>query len=116
TLLLEGQSLNGDFTLVDEFRDLTAGTATIFVRSGDDFLRITTSVKQENGLRAIGTRLDRGHPAYALLLQGQRYVGRAALFGRQYMTQYTPVRDQAGEIIAVLYVGFDYTDAQQRQF
>ena len=116
TLRLDGQSLNGDFTLVDEFRDLTAGTATIFVRTGDDFLRITTSVTKEDGSRAIGTRLDRAHPAYARLLQGQRYVGRAFLFGRHYMTQYTPVRDSRGEIIAVLYVGFDYTDAQQQQF
>src|SRR5690606_26470917 len=70
TLRLDGQSLNGDFTLVDEFRDLTAGTATIFVRTGDDFLRITTSVTKEDGSRAIGTRLDRAHPAYARLLQG----------------------------------------------
>ncbi|WP_312225064.1 methyl-accepting chemotaxis protein [Stutzerimonas nitrititolerans] len=116
TLRLDGQVLNGDFTLVDEFRDLTAGTATIFVRTGDDFLRVTTSVTKEDGSRAIGTRLDRTHPAYALLMKGQRYVGRAFLFGRHYMTQYTPVRDSAGAIIAVLYVGFDYTDARQQQF
>lgn len=116
TLYLGGQSLNGDFSQVDEFTQLTAGVATIFVRSGDDFLRITTSVKKEDGSRAIGTLLDRKHLAYPRLLQGQPYVGRAALFGRLYMTQYTPVRDASGTVIAVLFVGFDYTDEQRDQF
>jgi hypothetical protein len=32
------------------------------------------------------------------------------------MTQYTPVRDSGGKVIAVLFVGFDYTDAQKAQF
>jgi methyl-accepting chemotaxis protein len=108
--------LNNDFSLVDEFRDLTGGTATVFVRDGEDFIRVTTSVTKEDGSRAIGTKLDRAHLAYAKLIGGEAYVGRAVLFGRNYMTQYTPVRDRSGNVIAVLYVGFDYTDAQNQQF
>ncbi|MBA1260147.1 methyl-accepting chemotaxis protein [Pseudomonas sp. HR1] len=114
-LLFAGQALNSDFSQVDDFTRLTGGVATIFVRDGDDFTRITTSLKKQDGSRAIGTQLDRKHPAYAGLLQGQNYVGRAQLFGRSYMTQYTPVRDGAGKVIAVLFVGFDYTDAQAQQ-
>ncbi|MCI1008200.1 methyl-accepting chemotaxis protein [Pseudomonas oryzihabitans] len=114
-LLYKGEALNNDFTQVDDFTRLTGGTATIFVRDGDDFTRITTSLKKQDGSRAIGTRLDRKHPGYAGLLQGQTYVGRAQLFGRSYMTQYSPVRDAQGQVIAVLYVGFDYTDAQAQQ-
>ncbi|HLA31405.1 MAG TPA: methyl-accepting chemotaxis protein [Pseudomonas sp.] len=49
-------------------------------------------------------------------MAGQGYVGRALLFERFYMTQYTPVLDRAGKVIAVLFVGFDYTDAQNAQF
>ena len=115
-LYLGNTRLNNDFTEVDEFRQLTAGTATVFVRDGDDFVRITTSVTKQDGTRAIGTVLDRKHPAYARLLTGDTYVGRALLFDRFYMTQYTPVRDSAGRVFAVLYVGFDYTDAQNAQF
>lgn len=115
-LHLQGTRLNGNFELVDEFTSLTAGVATLFVRDGDDFTRITTSVKKEDGSRAIGTQLDRKHPAYAGLLNGQSYVGRALLFGRNYMTQYTPVRDASGQVMAVLFVGFDYTDTQKQQF
>jgi HAMP domain-containing protein len=115
-LYLGDTRLNGDFTLVDEFRQLTAGVATVFVRDGEDFVRITTSLMKQDGSRAMGTVLDHNSPAYPLLMRGESYVGRALLFDRFYMTQYTPVRDASGRVIAVLFVGFDYTDAQKRQF
>ncbi|MCF6753164.1 methyl-accepting chemotaxis protein [Pseudomonas stutzeri] len=115
-LMLDGTALNNDFTLVDDFREMTAGVATVFARKGDDFVRVSTSVTKQDGSRAIGTLLDRQHPAYPLLLAGKQYIGRAFLFDRHYMTQYTPVVDSNGRVIAVLFVGFDYTDAQHTQF
>jgi len=115
-LNLGGEVLNNNFKEVDEFKQMTAGTATIFVRSGDDFIRVSTSVAKQDGSRAIGTVLDHASPAYARLTSGQSYIGRVLLFGRYYMTQYSPVTDSSGKIIAALYVGFDYTDAQNAQF
>ncbi|MGE7993578.1 methyl-accepting chemotaxis protein [Pseudomonas sp. NPDC089554] len=115
-LYLGDSLLNNNFQQVDDFKRLTAGVATLFVRSGDDFIRISTSLTKQDGSRAIGTKLDRQHPAYKPLMAGQTYVGRALLFERNYMTRYVPVRDGAGQIMAVLFVGFDYTDAQNAQF
>lgn len=115
-LHLGSEVLNNNFKEVDEFKQMTAGVATVFVRSGEDFIRVSTSLTKQDGNRAIGTLLDHAHPAYARLMAGQSYVGRALLFDRSYMTQYTPVRDSSGKVIAVLFVGFDYTDAQNAQF
>jgi methyl-accepting chemotaxis protein len=115
-LHLGSEVLNNNFKEVDEFKQMTAGVATLFVRSGEDFIRVSTSLTKQDGNRAIGTLLDHAHPAYARLMAGQSYVGRALLFDRSYMTQYTPVRDSNGKVIAVLFVGFDYTDAQNAQF
>ncbi|WP_213878198.1 methyl-accepting chemotaxis protein [Pseudomonas sp. dw_358] len=116
TLQLGDEVLNNNFAEVDDFHNLTAGVATLFVRSGNDFVRVSTSLTKQDGSRAIGTLLDHQHPAYQRLLAGQNYVGRAVLFDRSYMTQYTPVTDKSGQVIAVLFVGFDYTDAQNAQF
>jgi methyl-accepting chemotaxis protein len=116
SLMLGSSALNNDFKEVDEFRQMTAGVATIFVRSGDDFIRISTSLTKQDGSRAIGTMLDRKGPAYDRLIANQEYVGKAVLFERYYMTQYKPVADRSGKVIAVLFVGFDYTDAQNKQF
>jgi len=102
--------LNLNFEKVDAFTKLTGGNATVFARSGDDFVRVTTSLKKENGDRAIGTMLGKTHPAYARMMAGESYLGRARLFGREYMAKYVPVRDGGGQVIGILYVGFDLTD------
>ncbi|WP_460132888.1 methyl-accepting chemotaxis protein [Pseudomonas sp. S1_E04] len=116
SLYLGSDILNNNFADVDEFKQISGGVATVFVRSGDDFIRISTSLTKQDGNRAIGTVLDRQGPAYQRVLSGQTYIGRAVLFDRSYMTQYSPVRDSGGQVIAVLFIGFDYTDAQNAQF
>jgi len=98
---------------VDGFAsDFAGANATVFVAQGDDFRRVTTSVKKENGERAIGTMLDRKSAAYAQLRQGKRFVGRVMLFGRPTMTVYDPVQDDAGRVVAVLYIGLDISRQQ----
>jgi methyl-accepting chemotaxis protein len=63
-LLRNGQrTLNLDFALPDGFSQSTGLVATVFARDGDDFIRITTSVRKQDGQRAIGTPLDRSQPA-----------------------------------------------------
>ncbi|UVL08945.1 methyl-accepting chemotaxis protein [Pseudomonas rhodesiae] len=116
SLYLGSEVLNNNFTEVDVFKQMSGGVATVFVRSGDDFIRVSTSLTKQDGSRAIGTVLDRQSPAYARVFSGQPYIGRAVLFDRSYMTQYSPVRDASGKVIAVLFIGFDYTDAQNAQF
>ncbi len=74
--------LNMDFSVPDKFMQTSGVPATIFVKSGDDFIRISTSLKKENGERAIGTVLDRAGPAYALIKAGKSYSGIATLFGK----------------------------------
>jgi len=105
------QLLSLDFTSVDQFSRLTGGAATVFVRVGDDFLRVTTSVKKEDGSRALGTLLGKKHPAFESVMKGEAFLGRADLFGHIYMTRYTPVVDASGATVAILFVGFDITEA-----
>ncbi|HEY5758368.1 MAG TPA: Cache 3/Cache 2 fusion domain-containing protein [Steroidobacter sp.] len=99
--------LNLDCTIPDRFTAQTGVTATIFARSGEDFVRISTSIKKQSGERALGTALNHAHPGYSRLIGGQPYVGYAALFGAQYLTQYDPIRDSQGQVIGALYVGID---------
>ena len=100
--------LNLNFTVPDKFFARTGGTiATVFARTGDDFVRVTTSLKKENGERAIGTLLDRAHPSYKALMAGEPFRGLAWLFGVPYMSKYEPVRDASGKVIGALYVGVD---------
>jgi methyl-accepting chemotaxis protein len=110
TLRIGDKVLNLDFSAPDRFTARTGGVATLFVASGDDFIRVSTSLKKENGERAVGTKLDRTHPAYSLLRAGQAFIGPAALFGKNYMTRYEPVTGADGKVAAVIFVGVDISD------
>ncbi len=103
--------LNLNYATIDRFSHMTGAIATVFVRQGDDFVRITTSLKKQDGSRAIGTVLGKNHPGYASLIKGERYLGRATLFGKTYSTQYVPIKDSSGEAIGILFVGLDITDS-----
>jgi methyl-accepting chemotaxis protein len=110
TLSAGSATLNLNTELVDKFTAVTKDVATIFVRSGDDFIRASTSLKKEDGNRAIGTALDRTSPAYQKLLKGEEFVGKSTLFGKDYITKYLPVRDGSDTVIAALFIGHDFTD------
>lgn len=102
-----GAAVNADFEVVDRFsKDSMGAVATIFARTGDDFIRVTTSLKKQDGERAYKTLLDRKHPAYALMNEGKTYIGRASLFGREYMTVYEPIRE-GNRTIGILFIGSD---------
>ena len=55
SLYYNGINLVGNTDLVDHFSALTGGVATIFVRDGNEFVRIGTSLKNEAGNRMVGT-------------------------------------------------------------
>ncbi len=108
TLKLDGVSLSDHTDQVDAFSNNGKGNvATLFARDGDDFLRVSTSVKKEDGSRATGTRLGKDHPAYSTVREGKPFIGKASLFGRQYMTRYDPIKDSAGQVIGIHFVGID---------
>ncbi len=108
------RQLNMDFSIPDAFTKKTGMLATIFVRRGEDFFRITTSVLKQDGQRAVGTPLDRSQPAYEDALAGRPYVGYATVFGKQCITRYEPVRDGRGQVIGILFVGLDVSNHRQR--
>ena len=109
TLKAGGQVLNLNTQLPDDFLERTGAISTIFARRGNDFIRITTSLKKQDGTRAIGTLLDPTAPAYRQIMAGQTFSGLATLFGKQYITKYQPVRDAQGGVIGILFVGVDIT-------
>ncbi|MFN9029939.1 MAG: Cache 3/Cache 2 fusion domain-containing protein [Betaproteobacteria bacterium] len=105
-LLLGRDAINGATTEVDAFALATGGVASVFVRTGDDLELVATSLKKQDGTRAVGTRLDHEHPASGLLRSGQPFVGPVTLFDKPYMTKCVPLKDGA-EVIGALFVGID---------
>jgi len=106
-LLVNGQALNGRSDLVDAVKSVTGGVATIF--AGDT--RIATNVQRPDGSRAVGTKLAQG-PAYAAALgRGETYRGENVILDVKHLTIYRPVRDRAGQVAGLLFVGVPLNQA-----
>jgi methyl-accepting chemotaxis protein len=94
-----------DFQLVDGLTNIMDGTATIFSKTGSDFIRISTNVIKENK-RAIGTKLSPTGKAIEKIDQGQAYFGQVDILGSPYLTGYAPMKDESGVTIGIWYVGY----------
>ena len=98
--------MNNDFALVDEVQKKMGGTATIFVKNGDEFVRVATNVKKDDGSRAIGTVLDPKGKAIAAISKGESFYGDVDILGKPYTTGYEPIRNASNDVIGVYYVGY----------
>ncbi|CAK9886159.1 MAG: Methyl-accepting chemotaxis protein II [Candidatus Erwinia impunctatus] len=103
------KTLNLDQVLVNDFQERTGAVSTVFVRMGDEYLRVSTSLRNQAGERVVGTFLDKQSPAWQKIHQGETYQGVSLLFGKRYITQYQPVKDSNGKVVGVLFVGIDIT-------
>ncbi|MFT4941996.1 MAG: methyl-accepting chemotaxis protein [Paraglaciecola sp.] len=104
-LLLGGVGQGNNFSLVDSVTSITGGTATLFARQGDNFVRVSTNVMKE-GKRAIGTILNPNGRAIKSILSGNSYFGQVDILGSPYITGYAPIRDVNNSIIGIWYVGY----------
>ena len=82
------------------------GTATIFVKSAADYVRIATNVKKDDGSRAIGTVLDPNGKAIQSISKNEAFYGEVTILGKPYVTGYEPMHDAAGGVIGIYYVGY----------
>jgi hypothetical protein len=98
--------MNNNFDLVDEVVKEAGGTATIFVKSAADYVRIATNVKKDDGSRAIGTVLDPNGKAIQSISKNEAFYGEVTILGKPYVTGYEPMRDAAGGVIGIYYVGY----------
>lgn len=100
-----GAPLDNRFEMVDEIsRDLSI-VATIFVKENNDFKRVLTSIKKDDESRAVGTFLGDKSAAFPFVSKGEKFIGRADILNKTYITGYEPLKSSTGEIIGILFVG-----------
>ena len=99
------RKINGNYDVVDEIKKKSGATATVFVKDGDEFVRVSTNVLTPEGKRGVGTQLAR-NKVYEAVSKGQAYCGDADVLGTAFSTCYNPIKDGAGQVIGLTYVGY----------
>jgi hypothetical protein len=98
--------MNNNYSLVDDVVKQAGGTATIFVKSGDEFVRVATNVKKDDGSRATGTILDPKGKVIDSIRKDEAFYGEVGILGKPYVTGYEPIRDSSKGVIGIYYVGY----------
>ncbi|MDR2922802.1 MAG: methyl-accepting chemotaxis protein, partial [Treponema sp.] len=110
---LEGEGgvfLKYNYTLIDELSGDLNVVATVFVRDGDDYRRISTSIVDNTGKRAVDTFLGKGSAAYPAIQSGEKYSGEAVILGKKYLTEYKPIIEAGSKkTIGILFIGNEMT-------
>ena len=103
-LFFGARKINGNYDVVDEIKKSTGATATIFVKDGEEFVRVSTNVLTPEGKRGVGTQLAR-NKAYDAVSKGQEFCGDIDVLGTAYAACYRPVKDGGGKVIGASYIG-----------
>ena len=98
------RKINNNYDVVDAIRKTHQATATVFVKSGDEFARVSTNVLTPEGKRGVGTQLAR-NAAYAAVIAGNQYCGPIDVLGTAFDACYNPIKDGKGTIVGVSYIG-----------
>jgi hypothetical protein len=99
-----GHVVNDNFEIVDSIEKDMGSKATVFQKIGTKAIRVSTNVVGADGKRAVGTEIS--SVVYeAVITKGQTYYGTADVVGKKMVVAYEPIRNAAGEIIGILFVG-----------
>ncbi len=98
--------ITGNDRVIDDISAMFGGTATIFAKLDESFIRISTNVKQKDGSRAIGTPLNPDGEAVSQLRNGKSFHGTVDVLGEPYITYYEPLFDSTGHVIGAYNVGY----------
>ena len=106
-ILFGNNSTANNYKAVDHIRDLDGGTATIFSKYQNEFIRISTNVTKDDGSRAVGTILNPKGKAYKNIMQGKSYYGLVNILNKPYLTGYEPIFNSNKKVIGMYYTGFE---------
>jgi hypothetical protein len=99
------RKINNNYDVVDEIKKSTGAAATVFVKDGDEFVRVSTNVLTPEGKRGVGTLLARAK-AYEAVTKGESFCGSVDVLGTPFDACYNPIKDAAGKVIGLTYVGY----------
>ena len=106
-LYFGNNKINNNYNIVDAVVKEHGGTATLFAKTGDEYVRVSTNVPKPDGSgRATGTILDPAGKAIIAINKGEAFYGEVTILGVPYVTGYEPIKDASGKVVGIYYVGY----------
>ena len=100
--LYKGEAeINNDFDLVDSIKEVTGNSCSIYLNG---ICVATTLLQSDCNIRAVGKPVPREVESN-VLEAGHYYLGQAEIEGKSNQVAYTPIINDHGQAIGVIYIG-----------
>lgn len=99
-MMMKGSVPVQEFRQLDDIHQMTRDSITIFFQD----TRVSTTVKNADGSRAIGTKAA-PEVVETVLKNGGVFLGSAQVVGIPHQTIYEPIRDPSGQVIGMMFMG-----------
>jgi methyl-accepting chemotaxis protein len=110
----KGNSISHNYEIVDKASEAMNVLATIFISDQSDYRRITTSIKDASGKRAVDTFLGNKSAAYPSIREGKEYIGNAVILGKNYLAAYYPLfQPNTEDVIGILFIGTEMSSIEK---
>ncbi len=108
--------LNGNTDLLLSMRKQVDADPALLVRSGNDFVRAATLLKDKDGKSTEGTALPADGKEVQALLAGKPYAGIVRRNGLYYISALEPITNDKGQVVAALAARIDIHGDMERLF
>lgn len=108
-ITIKGDSIENDNDVLDKFKIDLGDEATIFRKEGDEFIRVSTSLRDENGVRMVKTNLETDKEAYKIIMGDKDYNGDEEINGITYTCSYKLINGRSGNVVGARFVAIPKT-------
>ncbi len=91
SIKLNNKSLYRNYEFVDDLKRNSINVASVFKKIDGGYLRITTSVIESNGERALDSFISDSSQVVKTISQNKNYYGRAFVVDDWYLSAYEPI-------------------------
>ena len=106
-------SIEGDNAIVDKVYQDLDDVASIYKKQGDEFIMVSTNIRDENDDRIEMNTLDKDQDAYKSLIKEKTFTGVTSVNGKNYQSTYMLIYNQSGSVIGALFIGVPVSDVEE---
>lgn len=104
---LSRQTREEQARVIDRLMQELNSVGMLFLKTPEGYRRVLGTASEEQLQSSHENLLAADHPAIAALNAGEKFVGYLRLFGRPYMTSYTPILDARGVVVGASFIALD---------
>ena len=109
----DGMLIEGNNKVVDKVLQDLSCVASIYKKDGDEFVIVSTNIRDEDGTRITGEKLSHNQDAYESLINNESFLGRTTIHGHTYISTYILLSGRNGNIIGATFIGVPITEVNE---